>query len=88
MLDAEGLSFFRWSGYGRWPGKSLGLNPAENVGAIVHEEVEKGLLDVDPADKISFRLTLMIIARSRTGDAAWSALRSAITRLAASSLTR
>ena len=48
LLDAAGLDFFRFSGYGRWPGKSCDMNPAESVGAIMQERVEHELLDVDP----------------------------------------
>ena len=44
------LDFFRFSGYGRWPGKSPDMNPAESVGAIMQERVERALLDVDPKD--------------------------------------
>ena len=50
MLDDENIDFFRFSGYGRWPGKSADLNPAESVGAIMQERVEDKLLDIDPKD--------------------------------------
>ena len=50
LLDKEKLDFFRYSGYGRWPGKSPDMNPAESVGAIMQERVERALIDVDPKD--------------------------------------
>ena len=50
LLDNENLDFFRFSGYGRWPGKSPDMNPAESVGAIMQERVERALLDVEPKD--------------------------------------
>ncbi len=50
LLDEQKLDFFRFSGYGRWPGKSPDMNPAESVGAIMQERVERALLDVDPKD--------------------------------------
>ena len=48
LFNGENLHFFRFSGFGRWPGKSPDMNPAESVGAIMQEEVENKLLDVDP----------------------------------------
>ena len=48
LLDNENLDFSWFSGYGRWPGKSPDMNPAESVGAIMHERVERALLDVEP----------------------------------------
>ena len=43
------VDFFRFSGYGRWPGKSPDMNPAESVGAILQESVEDELIEKDPA---------------------------------------
>ena len=40
LLDDKGIDFFRYNGYGRWPGGSPDLNPAENLGAIVIDRVE------------------------------------------------
>ena len=48
LLDERKLDVFRFSGYGRWPGKSPDMKPAESVGAIMQERVERALLDVDP----------------------------------------
>lgn len=50
LLDDEKLDFFRYNGFGRWPGKSADLNPAESIGAIMQEQVEDELLEVDPKD--------------------------------------
>lgn len=49
-LDAEKLDIFRYDGFGRWPGKSADINPAESTGAIMQERVEDELLEVDPKD--------------------------------------
>ena len=49
LLDEKNVDFFRFSGYGRWPGKSPDMNPAESVGAILQESVEDELIEKDPA---------------------------------------
>lgn len=61
LLDEEKLDFFRFNGYGRWPGKSADLNPAESVGAIMQERVENALLNIDPKD-----ITKQILVRTIT----------------------
>ena len=50
LLDEGKLDFFRFSGYGRWPGKSPDMNPTESMGAIMQERVESALLFVDSKD--------------------------------------
>ena len=49
LLDEKNVDFFRVSGYGRWPGKSPDMNPAESVGAILQVSVEDELIEKDPA---------------------------------------
>ena len=46
LLDEEGLDFFRGYGYGRWPGNSPDLNPAEHMGAVVKKKAEEMLARV------------------------------------------
>lgn len=42
LLGEEKVDFSRFSGYGRWLGKSPEMNPAQSVGAILQEKDHHG----------------------------------------------
>ena len=51
LLEDQKLDCFRSSGYGRWPGNSPDLNPAENIGAILKDRVEDVLLTLPDGEQ-------------------------------------
>ena len=50
LLEDEGVKFW---GNSIWPGNNLGMNPAENIGAIIKEEVEELMASEDYQNRYS-----------------------------------
>jgi len=53
MMEDLKLNCFKGSGFGRWPGNSPDLNPAENIGAIMKDRVEDVLIVASEAEQSS-----------------------------------